>query len=43
MYGYYMDSHHREEVVDLFSDDTESIEIESVGLFLGKEGMKNFF
>jgi len=43
MYGYYMDSHHREEVVDLFSDDTESIEIESVGLFLGKEGVKRFF
>ena len=43
MYGYYMDSHHREEVVDLFSDDTESIEIESVGLFLGKSGVKKFF
>ena len=43
MYGYYMDTHHRQEVVDLFSDDTESIEIESVGLFLGKEGVKNFF
>jgi hypothetical protein len=43
MYGYYMDSHHREEVVDLFSDDTESIEIESVGLFLGKQGVKKFF
>jgi hypothetical protein len=43
MYGYYMDSHHREEVVDLFSDETESIEIESVGLFLGKEGVKRFF
>lgn len=42
-YGYYMDSHHREEVVDLFSDNTESIEIESVGLFLGKEGVKKFF
>lgn len=42
-YGYYMDSHHREEVVDLFSDDTESIEIESVGLFKGKEGVKKFF
>jgi len=43
MYGYYMDTHHRQEVVDLFSDDTESIEIESVGLFLGKEGVKKFF
>ena len=43
MYGYYMDSHHRGEVVDLFSDDTESVEIESVGLFLGKAGVKKFF
>ena len=42
-YGYYMDSHHREEVVDLFSDDTESFELESVGLFLGKEGVKRFY
>jgi hypothetical protein len=42
-YGFYMDSHHREEVVDLFSEDTESLEIESVGLFLGKDGVKRFF
>jgi hypothetical protein len=42
-YGYYMDSHHRQEVVDLFSENTESVEIESVGLFLGKEGVKRFF
>ena len=37
-YGFYMDAHHREEVADLFSEDTESIEIESTGLFLGKAG-----
>ena len=42
-YGYYMDSHHREEVASLFSEDTESIEIESTGLFIGKEGVKKFF
>ena len=42
-YGYYMDSHHRQEVFDLFSEDTESIEIESTGLFLGKEGVRKFF
>lgn len=42
-YGYYMDSHHRQEVVDLFSEDTESLEIESVGLFLGKAGVNRFF
>jgi len=42
-YGYYMDTHQRQEVVDLFSDNTESVEIESTGLFLGKEGVKTFF
>lgn len=42
-YGYYMDTHHRQEVVDLFSENTESIEIESTGLFLGKEGVRKFF
>jgi len=42
-YGYYMDTHQREQVVSLFSDDTESLEIESVGLFLGKKGVKQFF
>jgi hypothetical protein len=43
MYGYYMDTHQREQVASLFSDDTESIEIESTGLFLGKAGVKRFF
>lgn len=42
-YGYYMDSHQRDKVFDLFSDDTESVEIESTGLFLGKEGVRKFF
>ena len=43
MYGYYMDSHHRQEVINLFSDNFESLEIESTGLFLGKAGAKRFF
>src|SRR5512139_2560601 len=42
-YGYYMDAHHRREVYDCFSDDTESVEIESTGLFLGKRGVGKFF
>jgi hypothetical protein len=42
-YGYYMDTHNRQEVYNLFSDSTESIEIESTGLFLGKEGVRKFF
>jgi hypothetical protein len=43
MYGYFMDTHQREQVVSLFSEDTESLEIESVGLFLGKKGVRQFF
>jgi hypothetical protein len=43
MYGYYMDSHQREQVVSLFSDNAESLELESVGLFLGKKGISRFF
>jgi hypothetical protein len=42
-YGYYMDSHQRDKIVDLWSDNAESLELESVGLFLGKEGIKRFF
>lgn len=42
-YGYYMDSHNRSEVYDLYSDETESVEIESTGLFKGKEGVRKFF
>jgi|WetSurMetagenome_2_1015567.scaffolds.fasta_scaffold434234_1 hypothetical protein len=42
-YGYYMDTHHRDGVYDLFSDNTESVEIESTGLFLGKKGVAKFF
>jgi hypothetical protein len=43
MYGYYMDTHQREQVVSLFSEDAESLELESVGLFLGKKGIRQFF
>jgi hypothetical protein len=42
-YGYYMDSHHRKEVASLFSENTESVEIESTGLFIGKKGVNKFF
>ncbi len=42
-YGYYMDMHMRDNVVDLFSDDFESFELESVGLFVGKEGIRKFY
>jgi hypothetical protein len=42
-YGYYMDTHQREQIVTLWSDDADSFELESVGLFLGKKGVKQFF
>ncbi len=43
IYGYYLDNQKFEEIVDLFSDDAESIEICDRGLFKGKEGIKRFF
>jgi hypothetical protein len=43
MYGYYMDTHQREQIVTLWSDNAESFELESVGLFLGKKGVEQFF
>jgi hypothetical protein len=42
-YGYYMDTGHRQEIVELFSENTESVEIESTGLFLGKEGATRWY
>jgi len=43
IYGYYLDNYMQEEIVDLFSDDTESVEVADRGVFLGKEGVKKFF
>ena len=43
IYGYYLDNGMYEEVIDLFSDDTESVEITDHGVFLGKEGVKKMF
>jgi hypothetical protein len=42
-YGYYFDTQKYQEVVDLFSDDAESVEIESCGLFVGKAGVKRMY
>jgi hypothetical protein len=42
-YGYYMDTGYRQEIVELFSENTESVEIESTGLFLGKEGATRWY
>jgi hypothetical protein len=42
-YGYYFEIGNYQGVVDLFSEDAESVEIESCGLFLGKAGVKKMY
>ena len=41
IYGYYLDHHMGDAIVDLFSNDTESVETN--GVYLGKEGAKRLF
>jgi hypothetical protein len=41
IYGYYLDNKMGDQIIDLFSDDTESVEIG--GVYLGKEGVKRVF
>jgi len=43
IYGYYFDTQQMDRVVDLFSDNAVSVEIESHGQFLGKEGVKRMY
>jgi hypothetical protein len=43
MYGYYFDTHQYQKVIDLFSENTESIEITDHGVFRGKEGVKRMY
>jgi hypothetical protein len=43
IYGYYMDVNMMQEVVDLFSDNTESVEVANRGVYLGKAGARRFF
>jgi hypothetical protein len=43
IYGYYFDNRMFDEVVDLFSDDIESVEISNCGVYLGKNGAKRMF
>jgi hypothetical protein len=43
IYGYYLDNGMFQEVIDLFSDNTESVEIGDRGVFKGKDGARRFF
>jgi hypothetical protein len=42
-YGYYLDNRLWDDIVDLFSDQTESLEISDSGVYLGKAGVERFF
>ena len=42
-YGYYLDNRLWDDIVDLFSENTESLEISDSGVYLGKAGAKRFF
>lgn len=43
IYGYYLDNGKFQEVIDLFSDDAESVEVGDRGVFRGKDGVRRFF
>jgi hypothetical protein len=43
IYGYYLEHWQWENMIDLFSDQTESIEVGDLGVFLGKEGVRKCF
>jgi len=41
IYGYYFDTHRWKDIVDLFSDNAESVEIVDHGLFRQRGGQKD--
>jgi hypothetical protein len=43
IYGYYLDYYEFQKVVDLFSDNAESVEIADYGVYKGKRGVKRFY
>ena len=42
-YGYYFDTRRARDVLDLFSENTESVEIESHAQYLGKDGVRRMY
>jgi len=42
-YGFYLDNRHWDDVVSLFAENTESLEISDSGVYLGKAGVERFF
>lgn len=43
IYGYYLDNCMWDEMIDLFSDNTDLVEIGDRGIFYGKEGVRRLF
>jgi len=43
VYGYYLYNGQNGKIVDMFSDNAESVEITDRGVFKGKEGIRRFF
>lgn len=43
IYGYYRDNGDWEKVVDLFSDNAESVEVADHGVYRGKEGIRRYY
>ena len=43
VYGYYLDNGQNGKIVDMFSDNAESVEISDRGVFKSKEGINKFF
>jgi hypothetical protein len=43
IYGYYRDYAEWDKIVDLFSDDSESVEVADQGVYKGKEGVKRYY
>ena len=43
IYGYYHDYEEWEKIVDLFSDNAESVEIADHGVYKGKESIRRYF